>query len=160
MLLYRTAKQKYLEDLRGLGGSYANGARWNKPHTPVLYFAMSAAVAQLEMANYTSSPRMLPPSTRLGVYEIPDDTPVDRLNWNDLPDDWTHHPFPESTQEIGEQWFKSSEAFGLIVPSCAVAAGLGDIMVVNPAHNAIDDIKLIDTIADIYNSRAFNGIKS
>jgi len=33
------------------------------------------------------------------------------------------------------------------------------MMVVNPAHSAIADIKLIDTIAGIYNSRAFNSIK-
>lgn len=158
MLLYRITKERYLDVYTGHGGSYQNGARWNRPGSPVLYFALSAAVAMLEMANYTSSPRLTPPSYRLGVYEMPDDTPIDRLNQEDWPADWTRFPHPESTQAIGDQWLQTAGGFGLIVPSCAVSAGLGEIMVVNPSHPAIKNIRLIETRADIFNPRAFSGL--
>ncbi len=77
MRIYRISKVDYLEKLTGLGGSYQHGARWNLPGTPVLYFSLSPVVAMLEMANYTSSPRMVPASYRMGVYEIPDDAPIE-----------------------------------------------------------------------------------
>lgn len=51
VLIFRITKKQYLTTLSGLGGSYEDGARWNKPGTPVLYFGTSAAVAMLEMAN-------------------------------------------------------------------------------------------------------------
>lgn len=158
MLLYRITKKQYLESYQGLGGSYEDGARWNCPGSPVLYFALSAAVAMLEMANYTGSPRLVPPSYRLGIYELPDETPIDRLEETDWPDDWANFPYPQSTQAIGDQWLRSGERFGLIVPSCAVSDGLGEIMLVNPGHAAVRTLKLIDSRSNIYNKRAFPGL--
>lgn len=158
MLIYRITKQRYLETYNGLGGSYEDGARWNLPGTPVLYFGLSAAVAMLEMANYTSTPRMVPPSYRLAVYEIPDDAPIERLDQADWPEDWFQFPYPDSTQVIGDQWLKSGQSFGLILPSCAVSGGLGEIMVVNPFHEAAQRIRLMEARSDIFNPRAFTGV--
>jgi hypothetical protein len=62
MRLYRICPEAYLKDLSILGGSYRDGARWNSPGYPVLYFALSASTALLEMANYIPSPRLVPPS--------------------------------------------------------------------------------------------------
>lgn len=160
MLLFRITKEKYLETYSGLGGSYEDGARWNRPGTPVLYFGLSAAVAMLEMANYTSTPGMVPPSYRLGVYEAPDDAPVDRLEPADWPEGWADFPPPASTQAIGDQWLRETGHFGLIVPSCAVPEGLGEIMVVNPAHDSIRLVRLIEARTDIFNPRAFAGLHS
>ncbi|SOB74780.1 RES domain-containing protein [Marinobacter sp. LV10R510-11A] len=157
MLIFRITKKQYLNNLNGLGGSYEDGARWNKPGTPVLYFGMSAAVAMLEMANYTSTPRMAPPSFRLGIYEIADDTPIDRLEPEDWPEGWSQFPAPESTQEIGDQWLEKGGSFGLIVPSCAVSGGLGEVLVVNPRHSGISDVRLVEERSDIFNPRAFPG---
>ena len=36
MRLYRICHARYLEDLRGLGASYRDGARWNEPGFPVI----------------------------------------------------------------------------------------------------------------------------
>lgn len=158
MLIYRITKDKYLEVYTGLGGSYEEGARWNLPGTPVMYFALSAPVAMLEMANYTVTPRMVPPSYRLGVYEIPDDAPVDYLEPEHWPEGWADFPHPESTQRLGDDWLGERTGFGLIVPSCAVPAGLGEIMVVNPQHEFAKQIKLVETRTDIFNPRAFPGL--
>ena len=58
MRLYRIGRQAYLEDYRGLGASYLDGGRWNAAGVPALYFAETASVAMLEMANYLPSPRL------------------------------------------------------------------------------------------------------
>ncbi|MDD9984143.1 MAG: RES family NAD+ phosphorylase [Gammaproteobacteria bacterium] len=70
MRLYRICHVRYLQDLRGLGASYRDGARWNEPGFPVVYFAETPSVAMLEMAHYLPSPRLVPPGYRLGVYEV------------------------------------------------------------------------------------------
>ncbi len=158
MLIYRITKEQYLENFSGLGGSYEDGARWNMPGTPVLYFGLSAAVVMLEMANYTSTPRMVPPSFRLGVYEIPENTPIDRLEQTDWPEDWSQFPYSESTQAIGDQWLREGQKFGLIVPSCAISGDLGEVMVVNPAHETMRQIRLVEARSDIFNPRAFVGV--
>lgn len=159
MLIFRITKDRYLEAYNGLGGSYKDGARWNKPGTPVLYFGLSAAVVMLEMANYTSTPRMVPPSFRLGVYEIPEEAPIDRLDPADWPENWSLFPPPEATQAIGDQWLREGRGFGLILPSCAVPGGLGEIMIVNPRHKAISQIRLRESRSDIFNPRAFAGLQ-
>jgi len=158
MLIYRITKERYLENFTGLGGSYEDGARWNRPGTPVLYFGVSAPVAMLEMANYTTTPRMVPPSYRLGVYEIPDDAPIDYLEQADWPEDWDQFPHPESTQRLGDDWLQECSSLGLIVPSCAVPAGLGEIIVINPRHELADQIRLVETRREIFNPRAFIGL--
>lgn len=158
MRLYRITKESRLETYNGLGASYQDGARWNHAGTPVLYFGLSAAVAMLEMANYTGSPRMVPASYRLGVYEVPDDAQVSRLERVDWPDDWSSYPYPLSTQDIGDQWLNEANEFGLILPSAAVTDGLGEIIVINPRHEYAQKIRLIDTYSEIYNPRAFMGL--
>ena len=160
MLLFRITKENYLETYSGLGASYEDGARWNRPGTPVLYFGLSAAVAMLEMANYTSSPRMVPPSYRLGVYALPEDVAIDRLAQADWPEDWADFPYPASSQAIGDQWLREAGNFGLIVPSCAVPEGLGEIMVVNPLHPGLRQVRLVEARSDIFNPRAFSGLMS
>ena len=50
MRLYRICHVRYLEDFRGLGASYRDGARWNEPGFPIVYFTETPSVAMLEMA--------------------------------------------------------------------------------------------------------------
>ena len=56
MRLYRICHVRYLEDLRGLGASYRDGARWNEPGFPIVYFAETPSVAMRKMAHYLPSP--------------------------------------------------------------------------------------------------------
>ena len=58
MRLYRICRVEHLEDYSGLGASYRDGGRWNEAGLAVLYFAETASVAMLEMANYLPSRRL------------------------------------------------------------------------------------------------------
>ena len=157
MQLYRISPQAYLEDFSGLGASYQDGARWNSAGLPVLYFALSPATALLEMANYIPSPRLVPPSYRLGIYELPEQVKLDLFDSEQLPDDWAQYPYPKSTQTIGDQWLRSCETLGLRVPSTAVSAGLEQIVLINPRHPQIKELQLMDSINELYNKRSFMG---
>jgi len=158
MRLYRTAPQAFLENYQGLGASYRDGARWNFPGLPVLYFASSASVAMLEMANYLPSPRLIPPSYRLGIYELPERVGSDSMAEGDLPEDWNRNPYPVSTQQLGSTWLQAIEKALLIVPSAAVPAGLENILIVNPLHPDSKALQLVASKSEIYSERAFRRV--
>jgi RES domain-containing protein len=157
--LYRIAPEPVLEDYRGLGASYRDGARWNRAGQPVVYFALSAATALLELANYLPSPRLIPAGFRLGIYEVPDRLPLHTLPDDRLPPDWAAFPYPTSTQTIGGDWLLTGKAFGLLVPSAAVPEGLEKIAVVNPGHPACAKVRLLRSTVNLYNKRTFSGLQ-
>ena len=103
MQLYRICPQAYLQDFSGLGASYKDGTRWNSAGLPVLDFALSPTIALLERANYIPSPRLIPPSYRLGIYELTEQVNLDQLGVKQLPNDWAQYPDPKSTQTLGDQ---------------------------------------------------------
>lgn len=158
MRLFRITRTKYLENFTGRGSSFKNGARWNQPGLPVLYFASTPSVALLEMANYLPNPRLVPADYQLGIYHLPDGVSSQTLTVKDLPADWSQYPYPLSTQKIGSEWLTGNDSLILIVPSVAVPAGMENIIVVNPLHPAISALRLESVESSLYNQRAFNGL--
>jgi RES domain-containing protein len=156
--LYRVGPEKYLGRFNGLGASYTDGARWNLPESPVIYYATSPAIALLEMANYLVSPRHVPASYRIGAFEFTEEVQIDELAETDLPENWAEFPHPESTQRLGTEWLDSNSAVGLLVPSCTVpmvTPGEG-LIVVNPGHLDIRKLQLVEITGVIYNERMFS----
>lgn len=156
MRLYRVAPRQYLEVYNGLGGSYEDGGRWNSPGYPAMYCALSAGGALLEMANYVASPTRVPPSYRLGVYELHDEAACTWLDKCQLPANWSTFPYPRDTQMIGDAWTDRREGVALIVPSVAAPMGLESIALINPDHPDIKHLACIDSTSELYNSRMFS----
>lgn len=152
--LYRVAPLEHIENYSGLGASYRNGARWNRPGQPVLYFATNPSLSRLEMANYIPSPRLVPATYVLAQYWLEDAAPVEEMN-QPLPADWDAFPYPASTQRIGGDWLASRRTLGLRVPSVADLLMVDHCMVVNPLHPNIGMIKYVKHTAELYNIRAF-----
>ena len=157
MRLYRICPEQFLEDYRGRGASFQAGARWNKAGLPALYFAASASVAMLEMAHYLPSPRLLPPSYRLGTYALGTDVSMDQWTVEELPDDWNSFPYPANSQVLGSSWLLAAPSAFLIIPSAALPGGLENIVLVNPDHAEARTITLLASEMRIYNERAFDG---
>ena len=155
MRLYRICRADHLEDYHGRGVSYRHGGRWNEPGVPVLYFAATAGVAMLEMANYLPSPRIVPTGYRLGVYEVSGDLSVERWTAEDLPTDWDRFPYPRSPQRMGSDWLTRGSATLLVLPSAAVPGGLDDIVLVTPGRLDAASIRLSAVHERLYNPRAF-----
>ena len=155
MQLYRICPTRYLEDYSGLGASYRDGARWNVEGIPVIYFATSASLAMLELANYLPSPRLVPANYHLGIYTLSGRAKVDSWSVDDLPEQWNEYPYPAATQQMGAAWLRSGTRVALQVPSAAVPDGLEKCVIINPRHSAISQLKLIDQKRDIYSKRIF-----
>lgn len=141
---------EYLEDYRGLGAIFSDGARWNSPDIPALYFAATASVAMLEMASYLPSPRLIPSNSSLGTYELPDDTPMSRRPASILPPDWRDFPDPRSTRQLGTHYLLRGDGHLLAVP-----AGLESIVLASPMRLGTGTIRLIGVEAELCNPRAF-----
>jgi len=157
MQLYRICPERYLEDYSGLGASYRDGARWNVQGIPVIYFATSASLAMLELANYLPSPRLVPANYRLGIYELSGRVKSDMWRVEDLPEQWDVYPYSTATQQLGAQWLVSGKQLALQVPSAAVPGGLERCVVINSRHPAINLLKLVDQKSGIYSKRIFAG---
>ena len=155
MRLYRICHVDHLENYRGLGASYQDGGRWNEPGVPALYFAETASVAMLEMANYLPSPRLVPPTYRLGVYDAADNLTTESWTATDLPSGWDGFPWPPSTQRMGSDWLRQQRASLLVVPSAAVPGGIENIVLANPARLEAGSIRLSAVHERLYSHRAF-----
>ncbi|MBB3190423.1 hypothetical protein FHR94_001656 [Halomonas cerina] len=122
----------------------------------MLYFGGSPSVAALEMGHYLVSPWHVPKGYALGVFEVPHS--VVELDMDDKPEDWKAFPYPRATQRLGDAWLERGQELVLLVPSCAVPAGLERIAVVNPLHSKSQAIELLDVVTPIFNERLFTGI--
>ncbi len=156
MRAYRITKKKYVNNFNGRGASYKDGARWNLPGQPVLYFGTSASVAMLEMGHYIPTLKMVPKSFVLGIYDI-DSTAIESVELTELADEWGKFPYPLATQRIGSDFLDRGDNLILLVPSSA-AAGIDKMIVVNPEHPDINKISLIETRSEIFNPRLFKGL--
>ena len=155
MRLYRICPVDHLESYQGLGANYRDGGRWNEPGIPALYFAETASVAMLEMAHYLPTPRLVPPTVRLAVYEVADDPPAERWTVDDLPADRDRFPYPLSTQRMGSDWLRRGRASLVGIPSAAVPGGLENIVLAGPARLHAVSIRLHSVQERLYNPRAF-----
>ncbi len=156
MQLYRICPEAFLENYRGEGASFKSGGRWNQPGQRVLYFASSAAVAMLEVANYLPSPRFVPKNYRLGQYQVPDAL-VSRFQGT-MPADWDSFPYPVSTQQLGSDWLQRQQNVLLELPSVTAPPGLGSILLFNASHPDAAALSLTQQFHDIYNPRLFAGM--
>jgi RES domain-containing protein len=155
MRLYRICRVDHLDNYSGLGASYRDGGRWNEPGTAVLYFAETASVAMLEMANYLPSPRLVPAGYRLGIYDIGGTPSMERWTVDDLPSGWDRFPYPLDTQRMGSDWLRHGSASLLVIPSAAVPGGLDNIVLASPARLDSASIRLSAVHQHLYNPRAF-----
>ena len=159
MHFFRISHQNFLTNLSGTGASYQDGARWNSPGNPVVYFAGSSSVAMLEMANYIPNPKLIPKQFKLGIYGLEKPTDIEKITVKNLPDQWNSYPHHAHTKFVGDEWLVSGRTALLEVPSASVPDGLESIFLLNPRHPESQFIKLIKTVDQIYSERMFSGFK-
>jgi RES domain-containing protein len=98
-------------------GARLHGGRWNPPGVPVVYTTGTLSLATLEMlvqdgkllANYVVIPAMIP--TRLKI---------ERIELDDLPEDWRSTESRERLRDIGAEWIKRASSAVLAVPSAVI----------------------------------------
>ncbi|CAM3766033.1 RES domain protein [Vibrio aerogenes CECT 7868] len=160
MKLYRVTNKCFADVYSGRGASFDDGARWNSAGHPVIYFALDMGTALVEAANYHPTPRLVPASHCKAIYNVSPEIAIKRLDQQQLPEDWQTMPYPQSTQQIGDEFLQSQQALLLLVPSVAVGIGELSVAVANPLHPQISHITLEEIIQPVYSPRMFSGLRS
>ncbi len=138
-------------------GSARAGGRWNSVGTPVLYLGSSQALCILELRVHT--PRLLKsvPWTMCTI-ALPEGSVAtpEELSLS-LPKDWNQKPATPETAIFGDGWVAAGASLGLYVPS-AVSPKDANILV-NPAHAAFGQVRLVGREEFHFDARLFEGGK-
>ena len=120
------------DDLTG-AGARLTGGRWNRPGQPVLYCAVSPALACLETLVHLGT-GSLPMNRYLVAIDIPDavwaaravETPAS------LPVGWDAVPTGKVSLDFGDAWLSARRGAVLALPSAIVPED--EIILINPQH--------------------------
>jgi RES domain-containing protein len=114
--LYRLCKTRYRHAAFNGEGARQFGGRWNSVDTPLIYCSASLAAAMLEVMVHTQRNQLLFESYVYFEFEI-DDQYLLKLNEQDYPATWQYYPATSATQSIGDAFYQSYSAAGLLVLS-------------------------------------------
>jgi len=122
VIVHRLAKAAFIA-LDGEGARLFGG-RWNSAGRPAIYAAASPSLAVLEvLVHLDLPPDLMPDDYRLLDIEIPDDAPIERLEY--APDN------ADACLRAGDSFLERGAALVLLVPS----------VVVPREHNAIINVR-------------------
>lgn len=154
MILYRLSKSPFHQDISGKGAELF-GARWNSKGTAMLYTGQSRALAFAELSMHIPV-GIVPKDYFLVTLEVSDEAPMLTLEISDLPADWRSYPHPHDTQLLGDTFIRQREHLILRVPPAVVPGDFNFLL--NPAHPAMQQVRIIDTEPFEFDSRfAFRG---
>lgn len=139
MLIYRISSPKFIEDLSGTGAKQYGG-RWNDKGISMVYFAMSRAMAVMEVLVHLR-PVALDQDFALAIFEIPDDDML-TIKAKDLPENWKEETEIEALKKIGNQFIKDNRQLVMKVPSAILEEEHNIIL--NPNHPQAVKVKLIE----------------
>jgi RES domain-containing protein len=151
MEAFRLSRQKFAGTLSGKGAAL-KGARWNSVGVELIYAASNRSLAMAEVAVHLTLATLPDDYVMLTIY-IPDDIPLQKINTQNLPEDWNFFPHPSSTQVIGDRFIQDNKYCVLQIPS-AVTQGDYNLLV-NPFHAQFNRIKIIDAIKFPFAKRIF-----
>ena len=112
--VFRIAKSRYADDLKGTGAFYTGG-RWNNVGNFVLYTSSSISLCMLEVLVHVS-PHTWPEDMCLVTIDIPAES-IEQVKLEDLEEGWAKLPNSSLAQAIGDEWLLKSESLVLAVPS-------------------------------------------
>lgn len=148
MLVYRISSPKYIEDLSG-NGAKQYGGRWNDKGTAMVYFAMSRAMAVMEVLVHLR-PVALDQDFALAIFEIPADQ-ILAIAVEDLPENWKDDTALEMLRKIGNQFIKDNKYLVMKVPSVILEDEYN--IVLNPNHPEAERVKMLEKKAFRFDKR-------
>ncbi|MDB4292036.1 RES family NAD+ phosphorylase [Maribacter sp.] len=152
MIVYRLSKEKYKNDLSGIGAE-KYGGRWNNKGTRMVYAAESRALAYLEVAVHVAL-KSMPKDYYLTEIEVPDQLIVDYDSKRLKKKAWKSNPPIEFTQSEGDAFVKADKITVLKVPSAIVQGDFNYLM--NPLHADFGKIKILGSELFSFDERLFS----
>jgi len=148
--VWRICRRAHAADpLGGRGGLHVSG-RWHPRGIGIVYTSATLSLAALELL--VQIERDLLPSDLVQIeIDLPDDLPMERNEAGRLPSNWRRLPAPAALQRIGADWIERGKTAVLRVPSAVIPDE--DNYLLNPAHPAIERIKVIGRRAFVLDPR-------
>lgn len=140
MIVWRLQRATFREHWQSGEGARRFPGRWNSAGTPLVYCATTPELAVLEMLVHTD-PDLIPDDLEHLEIQLPDTFTAETLEARTLPADWRRHDEMHSTRKHGDQFQRSRQHLGLIVPSAILP--LSSNILLNPHHPAIADCRLL-----------------
>ncbi|WP_339709981.1 RES family NAD+ phosphorylase [uncultured Kriegella sp.] len=154
MIVFRLSKEKYKNDLSGIGAE-KYGGRWNNKGTRVVYTAESRALANLEVAVHVAL-YGLPKNYYLTSIEIPEKLIIEYNQKRLKNQNWRSNPPLDFTQTEGDNFINDQKGLILKVPS-AIVQGDHNYLI-NPLHHDFGKVKIVETNPFNFDRRLFGPI--
>lgn len=137
MQVYRLTRQRYAGSLSGKGAALYPG-RWNTVGQETIYTATSRALALVEILAHL--PRsLIPRDFILQTIDIPDDQPIRKMEWSELPEHWDQKPAGKSSQAFGSALL---ERHLLVLAPSAIVTDEWNLLI-NPLQDGFHHISLL-----------------
>ncbi|WP_209401271.1 RES family NAD+ phosphorylase [Pseudozobellia sp. WGM2] len=151
MIVYRLGKEKYKNDLSGIGAEKFGG-RWNSKGVRMVYTSQSRALANLEVAVHLTL-KLVPTDYYLTIIEIPNECILQYSEKRLKHKNWKTHPPSEFTQGEGDKFIKENKILALRVPSAIVQGDYNYL--INPVHQDIGKVKILSFEQFSFDKRLF-----
>lgn len=116
-------------------GARLYGGRWNPKGVPMVYTAGSQSLATLELL--VQDGRLLANYVMIPV-TIPGRMKIERIDPDDLPEDWRKPESRERLQLMGADWCRRGSSAVLAVPSAVIQSEVNYLL--NPLHPSFPKI--------------------
>lgn len=136
-IVWRLVSPRFADTAFSGEGARLYDGRWNPKGTPLVYTASTISLATLEMlvqdgglaARYVVIPATIPARMK-----------IERVEPDDLPDDWRYPEARERLQEFGANWLTRGSSAVLAVPSAVIPAEFNYLL--NPLHSSFTKIEI------------------
>lgn len=118
-------------------GAYLHGGRWNNKGVRIVYLGTSIAQASMELLVHLGRADVL--KTYLKMEVSFDESYMQHIDIDDLPEDWAEPTMAPSVQAVGDSWVKDKTSLILQVPSAAVQGEYNYL--INPLHDDFQHLK-------------------
>ena len=136
---WRLIKAEHADDAFAGEGARRSDGRWNSKGVRVVYTSGSLSLAALEVMVH------IPFYTALKNYVcIPIDFNLNlsqSITTEDLHDNWTTDPIPQSVKELGDRWIQNQESVILKVPSAIIPVEYNYL--INPSHPDFEKVVIL-----------------
>jgi RES domain-containing protein len=150
MIVYRLTKEKYKNDLSGIGAEL-HGGRWNNKGRRIIYTGESRALCTTEVAVHIPL-GIVPKNYFLQSIKIPDLKMLEILR-KDLEKDWRNFPHEISTKLIGDKFIQENKYLVMKVPSAVIQDEYNYL--INPNHRNYTKVKLLKVEQFKFDKRLF-----
>lgn len=146
MLVYRIAREKWAQDLSGIGAEKYPG-RWNLPEFRMLYTAGSESLATLEVLAHFDDEEA-PTDQLVIVLELPDAL-VQTLD--PLPEGWDITPAGLASKYAGTEFLKEQQYLAMRVPSAIIRSEHNYL--INPLHPHMGSVRIVRQYPKLWDER-------